>query len=922
MRIWMIFILAFVGAVTVRAVHADDPLTIPGGSVVLEDLFFRVQDPFPGKFDFAGFAKALVNLKTGDRLTQTKLEQAQSVLGTIGRVKTALDQGGLTFTIVPFKRIKSVGIRGHYPLFEKEVRDVMTVRPGMIFNPEKLPEQIVLIAERFKSEGYIDPKVTVDRHRDSGDGHYHVSVTIEKGVFFTVGRFSITGNRAFAEPLLKATMSSWRTSALWAGQGRFVQHKFKQDVKKLLAFYRKQGYADAQLSYTLTPAIEKQKMDIDIVVEEGALYDIIFAGNTHFLDYTLKKDLELFTVGNRGNIGLRRSVQNIRRRYMQAGFADARVKHTQTDSESEGRMLRSVRVAIDEGLRHAIRSVTVEGERYFDEDKIKKQMLTRRGNGFGNGIYDANTLDDDLMSLRALYKKYGFVDAQISKQVDIRPSDKSVSVAIEIAEGPQICVGRISFTGQWPVSTDELTAVLQLRSGQPFQPDLVPVDENNLSARIAPHGYPHVRVKAAVARSADQKRADVDFRVISGPFVQVGSVFFAGNFRTQDYVLKRELEFKPGDPFSLGAVLEAQRSLRKLNLFESVRVRTIGLKERTPTVHLLFMTVEKRPYFYEIGAGYETSKGLYARSKIGDHNFLGTDKDIWLGGEVAETGYRWDAGISNPRLLGTRIQTDIGGYIEREEQFNQDFGTDTAGATLNISRRWPHSLISSLAWRYERREQFLREQVASQQVNAEALEPRSNLITTPAIIYDSRDSFIRPTRGLFSNLSVDFSSGLDNDLDDFTRYKADLRLYHTLRPKLTLAAIARMGYIVAFGENSSIPEDQLFFLGGTLDVRGYKENLLQFDADDDPVGGRLAWSTSIEARYDIGKNIELAPFVDAGKLQLTTEESPAEDWRWAVGLGIRYLTPIGPIGLLYGYKVDPRPGESKGQFHFTIGYTF
>ncbi|MGD9188265.1 MAG: outer membrane protein assembly factor BamA, partial [Desulfobacteraceae bacterium] len=668
--------------------------------------------------------------------------------------------------------------------------------------------------------------------------------------------------------------------------------------------------------------IDKQEMHIDLVIDEGALYDITFAGNTHFFDYTLKKDLELFTVGNRGNIGLRRSVQNIRRRYLRAGFADVRVKWNQTDTESEGRTLRSVQLVIDEGLRHEIRSVTVEGERYFNEEKIKNQMLTRKTSGFGNGIYDANVLDEDLVSLRALYKKYGFVDARISKQVDIRPSDKSVSVAIVIAEGLRTRVGRISFTGELPVSADELAETLQLKTGQPFQPDLVPVDENNLSARIAPHGYPHVRVKAAVSRSADQKRADIVFRVLPGPFVQVGGVFFAGNFRTQDHILKRELAFKTGDPFSLSSVLEAQRNLRKLNLFESVRVRTIGLKAQASTVHLLFMTVEKKPYFYEIGGGYETSKGFYARSKIGDHNFWGTDKDIWLGGEVAETGYRWDAGISNPRLLGTRMQADIGGYIEREEKFNQDFGTDTAGATLNVSRRWTHRMMTSLAWRYERRQQFLREQDASQQVDEEALEPRSNLVTTPAIVYDSRDSFIRPTSGWFANLSVDLSSGLDNDLDDFTRYEADLRIYHALRPGLTLAAIARMGYIAAFGESSSIPEDQLFFLGGTLDVRGYEENLLQFNAEDDPVGGRLALSTSIEARYDIGKNVELAPFVDAGRLQLTSEDTQDEDWRWAVGLGIRYLTPIGPIGLLYGHKIDPRPGESKGQIHFTIGYTF
>ena len=921
-RIWIILLLTLLGAVAAREVHAEDDLMIPGGSVVLEDVSFRVHDPYPDKVDWSGLSKTLVNLKPGDLLTRENLERAQSVLGVIGRVETALDQAKLVFTLVPFKRIKSMSISGNYPLFEQEVRDVMTIRLGIVFNAEDLPEQIALITKRFKSEGYIDPKVTIDWRQDPDDGHYLLSVNIKKGDFFTVGKFQITGNRAFADSLLKAKMSSWRTWALWGGQGRFVQQKFTQDVKKLLAYYRKQGYADARISYTLTPIIDKRQMRIDLVIDEGPLYDITFIGNTEFLDYTLNKDLELFTVGNRGNIGLRRSVQNIRRRYRRSGFADVSVKWEQTDGQSEGQTLRSLQLVIDEGIRHVIRSIKVEGEHYFDEEKIKNQMLTRSANGFGNGDYDANVLDEDLTSIQALYRKYGFIDTRISKQVDIHPSDKSVSVTIVINEGRQTRVDRISFTGKLPIAADELAKILELRSGEPFQPDLVRVDESDLAASIAPHGYPHVVVEAVVTRSADQEKADITYRILPGPFVKVGAIFFAGNFRTREHILKRELAFKSGDPFSLSKVFEAQRNLRSMNLFDSVRVRTLGLKEKASTVHLLFLTIEKKPYFYEIGGGYETSKGFYARSKIGDLNFWGTDKDIWLGGEVSETGYRWDAGISNPRLFGTRMQVDIGGYIEREEKFNQDFGTDTAGATLNVSRRWPRLLISSLAWRYERREQFLREQDASQQVDEEALDPRSNLVMTPTIVYDSRDSFIRPTRGWFSNLSVDVSNGLDNDLDDFTRYKADLRVYHPLRPKLTLAAIVRMGYIVAFGESKDIPEDQLFFLGGTLDVRGYKENLLQFNAEDNPVGGRLAWSTSIEARYDLGKNFELSPFVDAGRLQLTTEDALDEDWRWAVGLGLRYLTPIGPIGLLYGHKIDPRPGESKGQFHFTIGYTF
>jgi outer membrane protein insertion porin family len=893
-----------------------------GQTVRLEDISVRVKDPYTSDFDWDSMVRAVIDLNPGDLLTNVNLERTKAALTSFGQVETLLDRGRLVFTLSPFKRIKSITISDHYPLFEQEVRDVMTIRLGTNFNPDDIPEQVALISRRYKTEGYIDPQVRINWQQDEDDGHYHVSVKIEKGRFFRVGQLNITGNQAFAESLLKAKMSSWRSYALWAGRGRFAQYKLKQDIEKLLQYYRKQGFADTDVAYTLSPDIGNRLVNIDVAIEEGPQYHITFAGNTEFYDYTLNKDLDLFTTGNRGNIGLRRSVQNIRRRYLRKGYVDVLVRWKEIDTPSVEQNRRSIQIEIDEGLCHIVRSIVIKGQHYFDEERIRKQMLTRPASGYGDGAFDAKVLQEDLSSIQALYLKRGFINAQLSETVDIHPTDKTVKVTISILEGQRTRVGRITFEGDMPVSSENLSAELQLVSGEPYEPYLVRGEESKLAARIAPYGYPHVHVEATTTLSDDQKLAHIVYKITPGPYVQVGSIFLAGNFRTRDDILMRELAFSTGDPFSLAKVLAAQRNLRGLGQFESVQVRTIGLKERDSTVHLLILTVEKKPYFFELGGGYESTKGAYARSKIGDRNFLGADKEIWAGGEVAQTGFRLDAGLSNPRLFGTRMRADIGGFLEHEEKFNQDFGTDTAGSTLNISRRWSRQITSSLGWRYEWRKQFLRNQDALQEIEPKTLESRSNLVTTPAIVYDSRDSFIRPRRGWFSNLSMGWSQGLDNDLDDFIRYRADLRVYHSFRPELTLAATARMGYLAAFGDNAQIPQDQLFFLGGTLDVRGYKENLLQFDETSNPVGGRLALSTSIEARYDIGGNFEVATFVDAGRLQLLSDETSDEDWRWSVGLGLRYMTPIGPIGLLYGHKIDPRPGERKGQFHFTMGYTF
>jgi outer membrane protein insertion porin family len=121
---------------------------------------------------------------------------------------------------------------------------------------------------------------------------------------------------------------------------------------------------------------------------------------------------------------------------------------------------------------------------------------------------------------------------------------------------------------------------------------------------------------------------------------------------------------------------------------------------------------------------------------------------------------------------------------------------------------------------------------------------------------------------------------------------------------------------------SNIPEDQLFFMGGTASVRGFDENMLRVDAYDDSVGGRESLLGNLELRYDLGMNFEATAFYDIGSIRKTENSEIPDSFRSATGLGLRYVTPIGAIGVLYGWKLDPMAGESSGRFHFSIGYTF
>jgi outer membrane protein insertion porin family len=262
-------------------------------------------------------------------------------------------------------------------------------------------------------------------------------------------------------------------------------------------------------------------------------------------------------------------------------------------------------------------------------------------------------------------------------------------------------------------------------------------------------------------------------------------------------------------------------------------------------------------------------------------------------------------------------------FTEDKEEFNKDFGTRTYGASQDFSKSFmDQKILASLGFVYEYREQYLSQDRALEDFEKEDYVPRNILVVSPGLIYRTTDSYVRPRKGVFSSVNMDISKGIENDLDDFIKYRLAARYYYTLFEPLTLAVRGRYGLIQPYGGNTHVPEDQLFYLGGTSTVRGFDENMLRIDADGQAAGGRQMMLGAIEARYDLGMNLELTLFYDIGTVIETQNMDVSTSFRDSVGIGLRYMTPIGPIGFLYGHKLDPYPTESPGSFHFSMGYTF
>ncbi len=778
--------------------------------------------------------------------------------------------------------------------------------------------------------------------------------------------FLFKGNSSFSDIRLKMRMKSWHSSLLPSNLNCYSESWLKRDILSLIEFYRKQGFPDVDITHTIKTdkrytKNNRGKIIVEIDIDEGLEYAVTFKGNTFFSDKQLRKKVDLVKKGNANDSALSKAKVDIKNIYIDSGFQDVTVEFRKVKQEkSPKNSIWSVEFLVSEGTRSVVNHLEIRGNQSVSEDEIMESMLTRQKGTLEKGGYNSNVLDKDINAIELLYLSKGFLNATVSKNISIN-SDSSpkegktvkgnnsqsasqsrkhykseekvetqfVDIEIIINEGIQTVVNSLNIRGliddtNYSISTKKRLTLkkamenLSLRPGEPFREYMVKSDENAISMMISELGYPHVKIKSDVIFNSDKSKADLLWNIEKGKFTRFGNIRYSGNIRLKDEVIAKRLEIESGEPFSLKKVFATEKNIRESSAVKYVQVKSPGLATMEDSPDIEVVIEESKPYFVEAAIGYDTEQSFYIDTKIGDKNFLGHEIDAWVSTKLSGIGYRAETGLKKPFFLGTEIDATGSIYVEDKEELNKNFGIKSWGYESGFSRNlFIKNLTAGLNLKYENRTVY-----GDADIDTSEKETRNILITSFAVGYDTRDSLVRPSKGLLSSCSVDLYTGFDSDLDRFLKYQIDLRRYISPFNKVTFALRTRMGYIQPFGTEGSVAYDQLFFLGGTPNVRGFKENMLEYNGNSDPVGGQAAINATFETRIDLPADFELNCFLDTGKIDELANNLESRGFRSSIGAGFRYITPIGPVGLLYGHKLNAEDGESPGRVHFSVGYTF
>ncbi len=818
-------------------------------------------------------ATRMMKLHPGDRFDAGALSTSISLLKQSGQFSDIdipdpdLDAASMTliFRLTPVIQVKRIKVGGAFPVFTQPIIRATDYRVGGAFYPDQVEKNIQAVQTVMTQKGYVDAQVEI-RTEAAGNLQTNVFIKVEKNVPLRTVDIEMDGNRAFSDTRLKMRMKSYQLPLFfWSRGERTETEKITKDVKDLLAFYRKKGFVEASVDFDLQTDLAQKRSRIVLQIDEGPKYRVSFSGNKEFSNRILKKDLTIWSKGNRNDFGLKRSIKNIKDRYEKAGYRECDVDYVVKTGSDDQRPVKDILIRIQENTRYLVGDTSIKGLMALDEKAVSPHLNTRGKGLFYDGPFVENMPESDRRTLENIYRNQGFENAQVSAEVIwTEPDEKNQKIAdvvFEVTEGYRRHVMDVVFEGL-PDNIDSKAfhQVIKTRKNDFCLPSRVDEDRIALLSFLGENGYIYARVTPRV--EPDGKDCRVIFRVSPGRMSRVGGIWVFGNFDTREDVILRHNTLEPGEPVSLDRFLNLQNDIRDLNCLERVSFKTIGVQEKSDSFFFTAEVEEKNPYFLETSIGYDTARDVYLGVSAGNRNWMGTNRRLYLDTEVSGVGYEAVLGVTDYDFLSRRIFTDANVYLSEEELKNQNFGTRKYGSSLMFEKQLTPRLLLGTSFNLESREQYATG--TKTDVNPDVYEARGILAGTPYVTWSSVDSFSRPTRGIYLNASAGYTRDIFEDLDNFMKYEVTAKYYIQPFSRVVLAFQAIYGTLQNFSSDDLLPDDQLFYLGGISDVRGFDENKLLVDDFGDPLGAKTRMAGSIEARIDLGGNLELPVFVDAG----------------------------------------------------------
>jgi outer membrane protein insertion porin family len=779
--------------------------------------------------------------------------------------------------------------------------------PGAPLREEGLVNADKLLQQTLADSGYYEAKITRTEITDAPNLQVNVNYTVTAGKKARVGDVRVTGDSGMP-------VETFRKKAKLKSGSKVERSTVSRALSSLRKNYQKKDRLEADVtleSKEYQPP--KTTVDYGFNANQGPVVKVEVTG-VKLSAGKIKKLVPVYEEGAVDEDLLNEGARNLRDYYQREGFFDVKVTHSMSKVDAQNA---KVVFNVDRGPIHHVDSVTVSGNKYFDSDTLRERLSVRKADVFSrHGLYSQSLVNADVGSLTAIYQMNGFSHVKVTPEVDDTDThDASTKVVAqlrlkyEIDEGPQQKIGQLNIEGTSRVSADELRPQLSTQPGQPYSPQNVAGDRDLIRAYYLSHGFENMQLQ--VSQLDDPKNdslVDVTMKITEGEQFFVNKVLISGLHYTRPEVVDRQVKIHADDALDQSALLETQRSLYDLALFNEVNTAIQNPAGDELRKNVLLQLTEARRWDINYGFGFEAQTGtpncgnvacppngqagvspkvIFELSRI---NLKGRDQSISLRTAYGSLEKRATFVYNVPHLLNNPNfnMSFSGGYTN-----SQDITTYSAawleGAFRVTERFLTPNRFFSRANTFIYSMTYRRVQLNSVNVSPETIPLASQPVRVggPGLTYirDTRDEPLDAHRGTYNSLQEFLASSYFGSQADFNRIDYTNSSYYTFgKRRWVLARSTRFGFENPFGGPVlyQIPLPERLYAGGASSHRGFTINAAgpRDPQTGYPIGGEGAFINSTELRMPnptlpwVGTSLGFVLFLDMGNVFST----PSQIW--------------------------------------------
>jgi outer membrane protein insertion porin family len=822
----------------------------------------------------------------------------------------------LTFVLQKNVFVRKVSFEGAEVSRAGMRTSLVSLRPGGLFDPEKIPPAIEEVRAGLRKQGYFDSRVDIDVVSRPEESMVDLVFRSSSWKRYRIRSLQFDGDLVFPVRTLLSQVKS-------AGGDDYIPERLERDFEALAGYYRKHGYQrveiqlagesfeeEARLASLQIAVFPREKITIDVNgarVPSGLLSPI-----------WEERIYEQWGLAE----GEARILNHLRRK----GYLFAAVESRIERLENEIRVVYDV----DPGIKYRIENVTFRGLTAFSPERLKTELAVSE-----KALFFSLISHDRLFALprdiELFYEENGYPDVQVV--LDFVTREKSASAIFTVNEGPRQEIQSIQLEGVRFFSPEDILGELVSRQGGAFFPPDVRRDIESIEAYYLTRGIRGTTVASRVERTAGNS-VILHYEINEGRKVRIRNIFISGNRVTQSRVIEKEIQVKKGGEADYSKILETRRRLEGLGIFSEVKVEEV---QTDPEGEVLVVTVREGERNY-IGLGF----GLESRYRAGDtlslvlrdfrprgtaeyirSNAFGIGAQFSLVAQYSSLERRAIASWTQPYLFGLAMPMTVLGWVEREDRESFDF--DRRGLSVNAVKSLSRNRLLLVTLSLTRTETFNVE-IPDPDVDIDRrLQPYSAAAVSLSMVWDRRDDTLNPEKGHFFSVVGEWAFPVFGVESDFLKSFLKYQNFRPLGSRLNLGLTARLG----LGSGLRKPPER-YFAGGSNSFRG--EEFDQLGPVDPltfkPIGGEAVFLINSEIRFTLipsWKDLTLAAFFDLGNVYERFNDFNPIKLQGALGGGLRYRTPLGPVRLEIAWKLwkfDASDKRGRPLIFLTIGNVF